>query len=152
MLPLHGKCCKLFIAKDAKIWCELCEHAQKTKITSDDQIIYKSSTELYMHQLKLSLLYPLKTFVMIHGKRACVKTSTSKFRYRCTWILTSTSWNMPFSYGSSHLEYKEKQKIEKGLREILCTLCTKKQFLGSGNWELTFQNSELWILWKKFTM
>ena len=42
-------------------------------------------------------------YVMIHGKKACRKTSTSKFRYVRTRILTSTSCDMLFSHGSSHM-------------------------------------------------
>ena len=37
------------------------------------------------------------------GKRHASKTPTPKFRYEHNWILTSTSWNMPFSHGSSQI-------------------------------------------------
>ena len=62
---------------------------------------------------------------MIHRKKACFKTLTLKFRYVRTWILTSTSCNMPFSRGSSHLWWSmRKRRVIWRWRQCSSTKCT----------------------------
>ena len=88
---------------------------------------------------------------MIHGKKACFKTSTSKFRYERTWILTSTSWNMPFSHGSSQfmiIDVKIQYKIHwnmsfSKLWEMLtiCYFCSIRHV-----WFVVCQNVSIWIV------
>ena len=65
---------------------------------------------------------------MIHGKKACFKTLTSKFRYVRTWILTSTSWNMyvlKHVCGSSHIQESDDKTnwMQPFIVILFCKIC-----------------------------
>ena len=77
--------------------------SQKSADTISFFILNSSSRSSTTHNLIYEWVFFNLTNVTIHGNKACFKTSTSKFRYERTWILTSTSWNMPFSRGSSQI-------------------------------------------------
>ena len=100
---------------------EIYEYTIKDSIK--DIINEMSSIEVVNHLFDLAVISPIwswfyrnnvyftrcwsqksgSKYVIVHRKKAFSKTSTSNFRHKCAWNLTSTSSKMPFSYGWSHM-------------------------------------------------
>ena len=111
---LAGKKCRSMVLDHLFFFCKT-SRSISMDVTSQHKPCWRNIMLLINVRKHCSL------FVMIHGDKACFKMLTSKFRYVRTWILTLTSWNMPFSV-DHHIRLSSLKAVldlQKSVRESL---------------------------------